>query len=385
MAAAAVVVNNGPTNAASRNIIKKSNVLDEIEFKKLKDYVRTLEFNEPSNVFKIQSKQNVHNTNLRKSFKLVDKTPDILVIVDKLICNMDGFKIERSRDHVTFIKYETGGFFKEHVDFEKYRINNSIEMHLIFCIEAPKSGGELKIKIDNVYEMIDNVRVENSCVVFNKKYPHSSEIVTDGEKIIMTVDVLVHVPQDYTIKGADIDEFDDNKNQIIITQNSEEFEYYLKKNQSSLDIVPFVMLKATSDYNNSAKNMCNIFDVNDTYETHRLNNALCNTLDGGDGLSYISHKLESNFSKYIMLLEKYSTKTLSRVQKKKITEQLSNRLLDVDPNNNEEVNASEWCNEEYAYYYYHVSIFGGFAHKTADVNAGDTSACSDGNYYEDQE
>jgi hypothetical protein len=82
MAAAAVVVNNGPTNAASRNIIKKSNVLDEIEFKKLKDYVRTLEFNEPSNVFKIQSKQNVHNTNLRKSFKLVDKTPDILVIVD---------------------------------------------------------------------------------------------------------------------------------------------------------------------------------------------------------------------------------------------------------------------------------------------------------------
>ena len=54
-----------------------------------------------------------------------------------------------ARDYVTFIKYEEGGFFDWHKDFEKITVNdgkNIKEMHLLFCIEGPKEGGELLIK-----------------------------------------------------------------------------------------------------------------------------------------------------------------------------------------------------------------------------------------------
>jgi hypothetical protein len=115
-----------------------------------------------------------------------------------------------ARDYVTFIKYEKGGFFDWHVDHEKVRINHGEngfkEMHFIYCVQGCLEGGQLLIKKrvsadgllpqqpekEKIMEIsVEEARISNAGVVFDKSMEHKGAEVLEGTKIIMTIDLYV--------------------------------------------------------------------------------------------------------------------------------------------------------------------------------------------------
>lgn len=154
----------------------------------------------PSFVFDTQKSENIVDQNVRKSKTLHVKDPQLLSFVEShiLVSIMEEFpelKITLARDYVTFIKYDVGGFFDWHVDFEKVTINGgkyTKEMHLLFCLRAPEEGGELLLKKDGETIIIPAPKTLNSVVIFDKLLEHRAEEVKVGQKIIMTVDVFAN-------------------------------------------------------------------------------------------------------------------------------------------------------------------------------------------------
>jgi hypothetical protein len=223
------------------------------------------------------------------------------------------------------------------------------------------------------------VKIENSCVIFNKRYPHSSEIVTDGEKIIMTVDVLVHIPNTCCIKQIDLDKFKQNTHHIIMTHDYDEFKHYLNTFSQSSDIVPFITICGHNDYtphNEEQEHQCTVFGIDDfddmdeyrdkkeSYITYKLQNVLGTILHDSEWDFSFEKTLENNFLQCILVLKKYSVNTLRLgvSQKEWISKQLRDRKFN-DNSHTEQVSGSSWCNEEFDYQHYSVSILAGFAHE----------------------
>ena len=105
-----------------------------------------------------------------------------------------------ARNHVTFIRYDEGGFFNWHADHEKFVLNNRnkwLEMHLVYCLEAAEEGGNLLIRSPplqgsvNSYEELNIPYQANGCVIFDKRMQHCSTPVIRGSKLIVTLVVLV--------------------------------------------------------------------------------------------------------------------------------------------------------------------------------------------------
>ncbi len=183
------------------------NILPQEDYTVIRDYVQSLSFNDKSPVFKISTGEHIVAEDIRSSHSLVIEDQAVLSLVRKSIIDQaetsvtlpglptaDELLIQLARDHVTFIKYEKGGFFGWHQDFEKYILNGRkkwIECHLIYCIEAPEEGGQLEIKMtpDNI--PISFPLSNNSCIIFDKSLEHCACPVLEGRKIIMTADVLV--------------------------------------------------------------------------------------------------------------------------------------------------------------------------------------------------
>lgn len=161
-------------------------------------YADTLSINKPSFVFNTKTKENETNVAVRKSQSItVDDIHAVdfikSTILDQFEKSNSDLVVKLARDHVTFIKYSAGEFFDWHRDHEKYVINQRdrwIEAHLIYCLKAPQVGGNLDIKKDN--ENIQSIAYKyNQCVVFDKLMEHRAAVVQEGEKLIMTVDVLI--------------------------------------------------------------------------------------------------------------------------------------------------------------------------------------------------
>lgn len=194
-------------------------VLDNTILEKLKSYTESLNL-KSSVFFSIATQESIHDENIRKSRTVIDDNEDLLNMVKTCILPKISrdheINLKLSRDYVTFIKYEEGGFFKRHIDFEKFKINDSIEMHLIFCINAPEEGGEL------VVGQVPYRMIENRAILFDKLVPHEALTVMRGEKLIMTIDVLVTPQKSY------LDRMTIGKD-IIITYHAKEFENMLNE------------------------------------------------------------------------------------------------------------------------------------------------------------
>lgn len=158
----------------------------------------TLSINKPSFVFNTKTKENETNVAVRKSRSItVDDIHAVdfikSTILDQFEKSNSDLVVKLARDYVTFIKYSAGEFFEWHRDHERYVINQRdrwIEAHLIYCLKAPQVGGNLDIKRDN--ENIQSITYQyNQCVVFVKLMEHRAAEVQEGEKLIMTVDVLI--------------------------------------------------------------------------------------------------------------------------------------------------------------------------------------------------
>ena len=161
-------------------------------------YADTLSINKPSFVFNTKTKENETNVAVRKSQSITVNdihAVDFIksTILDQFEKSNSDLVVKLARDYVTFIKYSAGEFFEWHRDHERYVINQRdrwIEAHLIYCLKAPQVGGNLDIKRDN--ENIQSIAYQyNQCVVFDKLMEHRAAEVQEGEKLIMTVDVLI--------------------------------------------------------------------------------------------------------------------------------------------------------------------------------------------------
>jgi hypothetical protein len=148
------------------------------------------------------------------------------------------------RDHVTLLKYEKGDFFDWHQDYEKFVMNKRqlyIEGHLLFCISAPESGGELELGYDGEKYSY----VQNGAVLFDKLKRHRACKVDAGTKILMAIDVMYKHRDDPM--GGDLDAIKDTHGPAFL------FDYRnvaLYVNQHPEEFVPFgvMMYTNTSEY-----------------------------------------------------------------------------------------------------------------------------------------
>lgn len=191
-------------------------ILQVGELAQYQKYVQNLNICKPSFVFHRDEQQFKHNEEIRKSKVIHVEDEGLLNFVKsgllKTVSQKSGMNIKLARKRVTFIKYDEGGFFDWHNDHEKYVINGRsrhLEMHLLFCIAGTQEGGELlikEIKKPNIStseasssDSKDPVKITkikqacttNGCVLFDKHLEHAGGKVLKGNKLIMTVDVMV--------------------------------------------------------------------------------------------------------------------------------------------------------------------------------------------------
>lgn len=183
-------------------VFTKQDVLSAEHLAKLKDYVAGLPFTQPSFVYHRKKGHDVRDTSVRKSHSMSTDDPSLLAFVQEQVIPCacpDDVVAKLARDHVTFIKYEPGGFFDWHQDFSKYTINKGdkwLEMHLLVCLQGA-DGGDLLVKDKDWLKGIESIEpssyqhVTNGAILFDKMMEHRGDTVTGGIKIIMTVDVLV--------------------------------------------------------------------------------------------------------------------------------------------------------------------------------------------------
>ena len=177
-----------------------NNFLTAANLKDLQDHVDRLTFTQPSFVYHRENEENVIDTEVRKSQTVtVDDAAMLQFVKDKVLTAVTAQEhklvLKLARDHVTFIKYQEGGFFDWHQDFEKYIIDGRrkwIEMHLLICLQEPTKGGELLVQMQDDQGLIHMYpQTTNGCIIFDKNMMHRGDLVTEGSKTIMTVDVLV--------------------------------------------------------------------------------------------------------------------------------------------------------------------------------------------------
>ncbi len=171
-------------------------VLSNDDFNCLKDYTDKLNFDTPSFVFNRQTETLIKDTDVRSSKTVIINDKALREFIDKKLLDKirsQGYVINIARNHLTFIRYDVGDFFDWHQDFEKYVINDRykwVEMHMLFCLQAPIKGGELEIKLfnDDMQTIAMNV---NRAIIFDKYLEHKGTTVIEGTKLILTVDILI--------------------------------------------------------------------------------------------------------------------------------------------------------------------------------------------------
>lgn len=255
-------------------IIPFSNLLDQKGQNSLKEFTHSLNFQaNPSFVFHRKTQENVIDPEVRKSKTCFSKDPDLLQFInDTLLVQMNNavnskYTFKLARDYVTFIRYDKGDFFDWHTDFEKLRVNHGDngfkEMHFLYCIQAPVSGGQLLIKkgvevtepaLSSDIIAVQEACTENSAVVFDKLMQHSGAEVKEGTKIIMTVDL--YVLSEARVKAGLTQESENELSDFLAKTKKKEWISLkgdtdaFKKVWATLDkdkdtIIPFLELKAS--------------------------------------------------------------------------------------------------------------------------------------------
>ena len=243
-------------------VLNFENLLEEKHVEALKKITSNLNFQaNPSFVYDVKEGINIIYDKVRKSKTFIVKDSNLLefindTIVEKLNQKIrEEYTIELARKYVTFIRYDKDDFFDWHNDFEKVKINNGMsnfkEMHLIYCINAPVKGGKFLIKDKKAFDC-----KKNSAIIFDKLLDHKGDVIEEGHKIIMTIDVFVTskirsesgIIQEVEEELFELIEgnnpwmiFDDKYEQLVkvIKQIRENFP------EKSKDIVPFIQIRVT--------------------------------------------------------------------------------------------------------------------------------------------
>jgi len=91
---------------------------------------------------------------------------------------------------VMHIRYQAGGYFKEHEDYLSVTSNIIEEYSLIVCIDADCEGGETVLHFNKYFKHKSPFSITpGGCILFRKDIPHEGAELISGRKQIITYNV----------------------------------------------------------------------------------------------------------------------------------------------------------------------------------------------------
>lgn len=174
----------------------------DIDISKLRLYLDTCSQSfEDSQLYSGAKKEKFIDLALRMSKFRSIIDPVLFNIADDLL-----FKLTESNDlnaftlvrnDITHIKYEPGGFFKEHRDYLSLRSNIIEEYTLLICVTPPDLanntvGGETRIHVNCDYIHTSQSTIRSGCgLLFRKDLIHEGLILKSGSKEIVSLNIWV--------------------------------------------------------------------------------------------------------------------------------------------------------------------------------------------------
>lgn len=146
---------------------------------------------EESKVFDHEKGIEVINTNERQCKQYIIRgLNDIFKVIRKKLLLSFEFPQKISDiildNTITLIKYEKGDFFNTHRDFIHFKSKNCYCYHLVLYLNNTSKGGNTNIHIKP-----NTIFSTKNDVLFDKTLNHSSDIITDGEKNIALINVVI--------------------------------------------------------------------------------------------------------------------------------------------------------------------------------------------------
>ena len=151
------------------------------------------EFNK-SLLYSSEKNEKFIDTNKRNSvFKTIvnEKLFEMLEEFIKKINNLhESYNYSLIKNDITFIKYEIGGFFNQHMDYLSFTSNIIKEHTLIICVDAECDGGETEFEINHLYKIKSSAsKTPKNCLIFRKDLNHAGLEILNGYKHIITVNL----------------------------------------------------------------------------------------------------------------------------------------------------------------------------------------------------
>lgn len=204
--------------------IKEFGIIDNEIQKNIIEYIKKDESEfSPSQLYVPADEKKIIDVDKRQSaFKAIVKK-ELFELADKLIQKLniiDTFsEYTLIRNDITYIKYETGGFFKPHEDYLSVTSNVIEEYTLIICAnEEICEGGETKFYVNEFseYSSIEST-IPNHTLLFRKDLKHEGTVITKGTKDIVVMNLWATPKLN---KNMVVVSFEDNKNVYCIPENN---------------------------------------------------------------------------------------------------------------------------------------------------------------------
>lgn len=153
---------------------------------------------EPSQVYEVATETKIIMPEQRLSefrtltdnrlFDLCDQV--IKMINNKNNENNNTKKFHLYRNDIMHIRYNKGGYFKDHEDYLSLTSNFLEEYSLLICVDADCVGGETILHINDFFQHPSKATITTGgCLLFRKDIIHKGSELLSGHKIILTFNV----------------------------------------------------------------------------------------------------------------------------------------------------------------------------------------------------
>ena len=149
-----------------------------------------------SHIFNNKTKINEYNPDIRKS-KVIKTNKEIDFKILQNVVDLMNVELNKYDTHgkliwneIDIIKYEQGGYFNKHRDFVNFISDQMKTYALLICLEGTEEGGETIIHLDQQnYITINESKNAGGCLLFRNELVHEGNIVKQGNKIIIKLDI----------------------------------------------------------------------------------------------------------------------------------------------------------------------------------------------------
>jgi hypothetical protein len=149
---------------------------------------------QPSEVYNSLTEEKLIKPDKRTSEFRTLTTPEIFGIAKKVLERFNEKMKKASyclfENDIMHIRYEAGGFFKDHEDYLSITSNLIDEYTLLICVDANSIGGEtlLHLNEDFTYQCKKTI-IPGGCLLFRKDISHEGSLIKSGTKEIVSFNV----------------------------------------------------------------------------------------------------------------------------------------------------------------------------------------------------